>query len=128
MTARVLAVAVMLVAAFVLGGCDNNKEPTFQGWIEADMIFVGPDETGRIETLSVREGDQVDLRAPLFTLDPDLQLADVAMQEATVKNAQQAYDRAMTLMKTRPAPRRPSRTPKPRCAPRRPGSTRRRRG
>src|SRR5262249_19228912 len=32
--------------------------------------------------------------------DPDLQLADVAMQEASVKNAQQAYDRAVALIKT----------------------------
>jgi HlyD family secretion protein len=48
----------------------------------------------------VREGDQVALKAPLFTLDPDLQLADVAMQEAAVKNAQQAYDRAQALLKT----------------------------
>jgi HlyD family secretion protein len=48
----------------------------------------------------VREGDQVALKAPLFTVDPDLQLADVAMQEATMKNAQQAYDRAQALLKT----------------------------
>jgi HlyD family secretion protein len=53
-----------------------------------------------VETLSVREGDQVALKAPLFTVDPDLQLADVAMQEAAVKNAQQAYDRAQALLKT----------------------------
>jgi HlyD family secretion protein len=91
----VLAAAVVLVAA-----CDNGKEPAFQGWVEAELIFVGPDETGRIERLDVREGDHVELRAPLFTLDADLQLADVAMQEASVKNAQQAYDRAQQLLKT----------------------------
>ena len=45
---------------FVLAGCGNGKEPTYQGWVEADLIFVGPDEAGRIETLSVREGDQVE--------------------------------------------------------------------
>ena len=100
MISRRVAVAALFVAALLLVGCDKNKEPVFQGWIEADMIFVGPDEAGRIETLSVREGDMVERRAPLFTLDADLQLADVAMQEASVKNAQLAYDRAVTLMKT----------------------------
>jgi HlyD family secretion protein len=100
MISRRVAVAALFVAGLLLVGCDKNKEPVFQGWIEADMIFVGPDEAGRIETLSVREGDMVEMRAPLFTVDADLQLADVAMQEAAVKNAQLAYDRALTLMKT----------------------------
>jgi HlyD family secretion protein len=98
MSARRIALA--LFAALILVGCDNAKEPVFQGWVEAELIFVGPDESGRVETLSVREGDQVALKAPLFTVDPDLQLADVAMQEAAVKNAQQAFDRAQALLKT----------------------------
>jgi HlyD family secretion protein len=92
--------AIALLAALLLAGCDNDKPPTFQGWVEAELIFVGPDEQGRVETLTVREGDQVALQQLLFTVDPDLQLADVAMQEASVKNAQQAYDRALTLVKT----------------------------
>src|SRR6267142_5539353 len=100
MTRRRMALALALAAGLVLAGCGNGKEPTYQGWIEAELIFVGPDEAGRVETLSVREGDQVELRAPLFTLDADLQQADVAMQEASVKNAQQAYDRALQLLKT----------------------------
>src|SRR5260370_39602315 len=94
-----LAVGLALVLALVLTGCNNGQEPTFQGWVEAELIFVGPDETGRIETLAVREGDQVEKGIPLFTLDADLQLADVAMQEAAIKNAQTAYDRALTLVK-----------------------------
>ncbi len=97
---RAFLAAFVIGTALVLAGCGGDKEPTFQGWIEADMIFVGPDESGRIETLSVREGDFVELRAPLFTLDSDLQLADVAMQEASVKNAQLAYDRAAALIKS----------------------------
>src|SRR4029453_15161200 len=92
--------ALALLAALMLAGCDNGKEPTFQGWIEAELIFVGPDESGRVETLTGREGDPVERGMLLFTIDPDLQLADVAMQEAAVKNAQQAYDRAQQLLKT----------------------------
>ncbi len=93
-------ITLVLALALALTGCDNGKAPTYQGWIEAELIFVGPDEQGRIETLNVREGDQVALRAPLFTLDSDLQQADVAMQEAAVKNAQTAYDRARELLRT----------------------------
>jgi len=95
-----LRFALALLAALALTGCGNGKDPTFQGWVEAELIFVAPDETGRIETLTVREGDQVERGMLLFTVDPDLQLADVAMQEAAVKNAQLAYDRAQQLAKT----------------------------
>jgi HlyD family secretion protein len=100
MILRRLTIAAALLAMAVLAGCQNNATPSYQGWVEANLIFVGPDESGRIETLSVREGDQVALRAPLFTLDSDLQVADLQMQEATLKNAQAAYDRAVTLLKT----------------------------
>jgi HlyD family secretion protein len=97
---RAPRIALAFIAVLLLAGCDNGKETAFQGWMEAELIFVGPDESGRIETLAVREGDRVELRAPLFTLDADLQLADVAMQEASVKNAQIAYDRAVQPLKT----------------------------
>jgi HlyD family secretion protein len=100
MIRRRIAMAAALAAAFVLAGCDDPKPPVYQGWVEADLIFVGPDESGRIETQSVREGDRVTLRAPLFTLDADLQQADLQMQEASLKNAQQAFDRATALLRT----------------------------
>ena len=89
MSARRIVLA-MLAALVVLAGCDSGRMPTFQGWVEAELIFVGPDEYGRIEMLTVREGDQVELRQLLFTLDTELQAADVAMREAEVKNAEQA--------------------------------------
>ncbi len=94
------AVAAAFIAALVLTGCNDSKAPTFQGWIEANLIFVSPDEAGRIETLSVREGDRVKAGDPLFTLDSDLQRADLQMQEAALKNAQQAFDRATALLRT----------------------------
>lgn len=92
--------AIGLALALVLTGCEASNDPTFQGWIEADLIFVSPDETGRVETLSVREGDQAETGAPLFSVDADLQKADLQVQDATLKNAQQAYDRARDLLKT----------------------------
>jgi HlyD family secretion protein len=95
--ARVIAA----LSALLLGvGCNGTQEPTYQGWMEAELIFVGPDEAGRIETLSVREGDQVEQGALLFVIDSDLQRADVAMQEAALQNAQIAFDRAQALLKT----------------------------
>ena len=71
----------------------------FQGWVEADIVYVSPDEIGRVATLSVREGSAVEVASPLFTLDDDLQRAAVAENEASVTNAKQAYDRAQVLLK-----------------------------
>ena len=94
------SVALVLAAMLGLAGCNSSGDPKFQGWMEAELIFVGPDENGRIETLAVREGDLVDQGGPLFTIDSDLQRADVAMQQAAVENARIAYDRAQQLLKT----------------------------
>jgi HlyD family secretion protein len=95
-----LARAIVLTLGLALTACGNPNNGRMQGWIEGDFVFVGPDEMGRVETLSVREGDQVASGAPLFSVDADLQQADLQMQEAAVMNAQQAYDRAVALLKT----------------------------
>ena len=87
-------------ALLALAACSKPVDPGYQGWVEADLIFVSPDEAGRVETLSVREGDAVEKGAPLFTVDPDLQQADVDMAKAAVTNATQAYERAQALLKT----------------------------
>ena len=78
---------VALIAALALAACGNVGNGRMQGWIEADLVFVGPDEAGRIETLSVREGDQVAASAPLFAIDGELQRADVQTASAQVAEA-----------------------------------------
>jgi HlyD family secretion protein len=92
--------AVAIVAALALAGCDESNDNALQGWVEADFVFVSPDEQGRIEQLKVREGDHVKKDQLLFTLDDDLQAADVKVKEAAVINAQQAFDRAKKLLTT----------------------------
>jgi HlyD family secretion protein len=96
----VLAAAAVAVGATLLARNQGQRLVEFQGWVEAQLIFVGPDEAGRIDTLAVREGDQVKAGALLFALDADLQRAAVAENEAAVANARQAYDRAKSLLKS----------------------------
>jgi HlyD family secretion protein len=93
-----LRAGLLLLLALVLSGCGAEPK-TFQGWVEANLIFVGPDETGRLETLSVKEGEGIEAGAPLFTLENDLYAAELRMNEALVENAQQAFDRAKALLK-----------------------------
>jgi HlyD family secretion protein len=97
---NVLRIAMLTVSMLALAACSEPDQQKFQGWVEAELIFVGPDEAGRVETLSVREGDPVQKDQPLFAVDPALQQADVEVAKATLTNAQLAFERAQTLLKT----------------------------
>lgn len=96
---RILGLLTMVLSALTLAGCDNNNDYVLQGWVEAELIFVSPDEQGRVETLKVREGDRVQKGDVLFTVDDDLQKADVVVRNTAVVNAQQSFDRAKELLK-----------------------------
>jgi HlyD family secretion protein len=89
-----------LVLTAVLAGCNEQRNPGYQGWVEADMIFVSPDESGRVTRLNVREGDEVKVGEQLYSVDDDLQQANLNQNKATLANAQQSYDRAFSLSKT----------------------------
>jgi HlyD family secretion protein len=94
------ALAAAIVACLALMGCTQNNPNVLQGWVEADLVFVSPDEQGRVETLKVREGDRVNKGDLLFTLDADLQQSELMVRKTAVVNAQQAFDRAKELLST----------------------------
>ena len=92
-------ISTVALLALALAAC-TDKPSSYQGWVEANLIFVAPDEAGRVETLSVREGDAIATGAPLFALDAELQRADVNQMTATITNARAAFERAQQLVKT----------------------------
>jgi HlyD family secretion protein len=53
-----------------------------------------------VTQLEVREGDEVKKGDQLYSVDDDLQQADLNQNKATLANAQQTYDRAAQLSKT----------------------------
>src|SRR4051794_5637819 len=82
-----LARTALLMAALAVAACGNANNGRLQGWVEGDFVFVGPDDMGRVETLAIREGDQITAGAPLFAVDADLQQADVNTTSAQVAEA-----------------------------------------
>lgn len=100
MTKRTMTLAVLMLASVALAACGKSNDRQLQGWVEAETVFVSPDEQGRLEVLKVRQGDKVAKGDLLFTLDDDLQKADVVVKQAALSSAQQAFDRAKELLKS----------------------------
>lgn len=100
MTMKFAALPALALAGLALAGCDRGNDQQLQGWVEAELIFVSPDEQGRVEALKVREGDRVTQGQLLFTVDDDLQKSDLVVKKTAVVNAQQNFDRAKELLKT----------------------------
>jgi HlyD family secretion protein len=98
MTRRLTLVAASL--SLLLAACGPAKDAGYQGWVEADLIFVSPDEAGRVVKLAAREGDLVIAGSMIYAVDDDLQQADLNQNKASLLNAKQTFERAQTLMKT----------------------------
>jgi HlyD family secretion protein len=92
--------ALALALSALLAACTPGASG-YQGWVEADLVFVGPDEAGRVETLSVDEGSAVTRGSDLFSVDTDLQASELASAEASQINAQRAFERAEELLRTK---------------------------
>lgn len=97
---KAFALLIIAAALVVTARGSDPVEVTFPGWVEATLLLIGPDEIGRVETLSVREGDRVAAGAGLFTVDADIHKAAVVQNEALLANAQFNFNRAQQLLKS----------------------------
>jgi HlyD family secretion protein len=87
---RGLISAAMLLA---LAACDNKGKDGYQGYAEADWVFVGPDDAGRLTSLSATEGSQVEKGAPLFAVDDTLELAARDQAQSALQQSQAKLER-----------------------------------
>ena len=86
-TLRLLPASLALLPLF---GCGNNDQTFYQGYVEGDYVYVASSEPGRLDTLAVRRGQQVDANQPLYTLDATREAAarDQARAELSAARAQ----------------------------------------
>jgi HlyD family secretion protein len=78
---------VVLAVVLLLTTLPVNEGPEIPGYMEADLVFVGSEQGGRIETLDVQEGDQVKTGDPIFTLESSEQEAAVAAAKSRLEEA-----------------------------------------
>jgi HlyD family secretion protein len=84
----ILTALFLLAATLLVSGCDDAQTNQFPGYMEAHLVLVGSEQGGRVETLSVEEGDSVEKDAPIFTLESTEQEAEVAAAKARVTEAE----------------------------------------
>lgn len=102
MTARGLTTALALGLAATLSGCDDGAAPNrFQGYVTADFVYVGPEESGRLARLSIDRGSKVRAGDPLFALDFKVYVAERDQAAARLQRAE------ATLAKLRAARQQP---------------------
>jgi HlyD family secretion protein len=92
----VLAGATLAALPFLLA--DRALRP-YQGWIEADTLFIGTETTGRLTKLDVAEGQATEAGTRLFKLDSLSEEAAVAAASATLAQSQAALDLAQAAQK-----------------------------
>lgn len=98
---RILAVALVAAAAlavlpFLLA---ESGDRAYQGWVEADTLFIGAESAGRMTVLDVAEGEDVAAGAPLFRLDASSEEAAVAAARAALARSQAELDLAEAAQK-----------------------------
>jgi HlyD family secretion protein len=77
----------LLLVLPLLSGCHPDAPAAFQGWVEAETMFIGPEDTGRVVQLGVAEGQDVKTGDFLFAIDPAVQMADLDAAKASLQQA-----------------------------------------
>lgn len=60
----------LVLTAFAAASCAPQTDDSLTGYVEADLLYLAPQDAGVVKSLAVREGDRVAAGDILFTLDP----------------------------------------------------------
>ncbi len=83
-----------LTLAGLLAACAPAPDPGFSGYVEGDLLYIGPQEAGRVLALPVQEGSTVAAGTTLATLEDDVQRADLAAAEGALGEAKARLEKA----------------------------------
>lgn len=85
--------SALLVVLFLLVACSDGSDKVLHGYVEVEPIYLAANTGGYLTQLLVQRGGQVKAGQLLFTLDSDLEHAQVSEAEARLVQAKaQAED------------------------------------
>lgn len=85
------ALAICLTLGLMLTACEEGgTDSVLPGYMEAELVLVGPEEGGRIDRLNVEEGGTVAEKDLLFALDSQTQKANVQAEKGRLEEAEAA--------------------------------------
>jgi len=76
------------ILSAILPGVGDDPTPVYNGYVEANFVYVAPSVTGRIKNLTVAEGDTIVAGQFLFDMDATKQRAALRAANAIVAQAQ----------------------------------------
>ncbi len=79
---------LFIALAFLAASCAREAPATLNGYVEADLIYLSPQETGIVRNLTVREGDRVAAGDIIFSLDAQRASFSARQAEATAEGAE----------------------------------------
>jgi len=92
----IIAGAALAALPFLLA---DERPRAYQGWVEADTLFIGAEGTGRLEKLDVAEGQAITPGTSLFKLESSSEHAAVDATRAALAQSQAALDLAEAAQK-----------------------------
>ena len=87
---------IMGIVAIVVPGFDAPVAPVYNGYLEADYVYVSPLSAGRIVTIFAEEGASVQAGQVLVTLEDSAQKAALQASQAGVRQAEANLDNLQT--------------------------------
>lgn len=86
-TSRLFAV-LAVVGLAALAGCQAQKPPVWQGYVEGEFVYVAGKIAGRLDTLAVARGDTVAAGQTLYVLEHGYEERSLALAEADLRQAE----------------------------------------
>jgi HlyD family secretion protein len=79
-----IGVACLLALSFA--SCNDDDKNRFQGYAEAEYVYVATSAAGRLDKLMVSRGQTVEANAPLFELEHENETAEVQQARAQLED------------------------------------------